>query len=242
MAYNDEKLLPHLLSHYDFADAIHVIIDSATTDRSAEVCKRFPNVDVQYFTFPDGFDDDLKVAKINEVAADCRDWVINVDTDEFAFCPDLSSLRGFLESTDSSLVYVNYWQVYRHRSESNLDLMFRPLLQRRHGDPNQGVCYGFPLFNKPAIVRRILNPVWHPGNHALKINPRGDMKVKYSQINGAHWAMADVDIAIQRRILGQQKRQSQNNLDHDMCVQHWNITEADIRRECEKWLDAPQLF
>jgi len=238
MAYNDEALLPFMLSHYKFADKIHVIIDSATTDRSAEICKKCPNVDVSYFTFPAGFDDELKVAKINEVAKTCQDWIINVDTDEFAFVDLNTPLDQYLKSTDVDIVYVNYWMVYRHRSEKDLDPSLPALPQRRYGDPKQGEGYGFALFNKPAIARRSLNPQWGIGNHWIFT----DAPFKSSIINGAHWAMADAEIAIKRRVRGHQKRQSTNNKAGGLCVQHWTITEEEIRAECVAHLDDARLF
>ncbi len=59
---------------------------------------------------------------------------------------------------------------------------------------------------------------------------------------GAHWKMADPELAIVRRIINGKNRQSQNNLSGGYQVQDHFITEEEIRAECEAHLDDTVLF
>jgi len=206
MWYNEAFLAPFFLSHYHYADKIHLILDADTNDNTREICKRFGNVEIEGFTFPDMMDDLLKIQKINSVvsAQNC-DWVFAVDADEFIFPANNESVAGILSRQKANLLYVQMWQIYRHNTDKDLDSSKPAIFQRRHGDPN--ISRGINrLYNKPIIVKPEIGIKWLPGCHKHERNE--NIIVSRDKFLGAHWAMADVEMAIERRIRGRKERQS----------------------------------
>lgn len=254
MWYNEAFLAPFFLNHYSFANTIHLLYDEDTTDNSLDIISKFKNVKLIPFRFPDMMDDILKIEKINSVyrTLDC-DWVISVDSDEFIFPLPLGrDLREILmRESKYNLYYVQFWQVYRHRNDSDLDPALPAVYQRRHGDPN--ISKGLnSLYIKPIVARPGLNIEWMPGCHKLKkksalariwdVATTKRVSISPQLIFGAHWAMADPGFAIERRINGRMKRQSKRNIQLGLTVQHHNITAEQIQKECERHLDDPLLF
>jgi len=239
MWYNEAFLAPLFLNHYGWVDRVHLLLDTDSSDNTRAVCGQYANVEIEDFTFPDMMNDDLKVRKVNEVVCKMKgDWVFAVDADEFIF-PAKGHAMPVLMREKANLLHAQMWQVYRHETDKDLDSSKPAVLQRRHGDPN--VTAGInKMYTKPIIVRPEVGIEWSPGCHSYKPNER--VVVSAEKFLGAHWAMADVDMAIKRRIKGRRERQSRYNLERKLTVQHHFITEEEIRRECEKHLCDPQLF
>jgi len=232
MFYNEEDFAPFFFKHYSWVDEIFLILDSDTNDRTLEIAKLFSNITLIPFTFPDGMDDILKTAKINEV---CKmidsDWIIVVDSDEFIFNLDSgSNLKRDLSSVDNSVVFAKLWNVYRHKSENDLDINIPIVEQRRYGIPDM-LGQSAP-YRKPSIFRGKMNIELELGNHYLNID--GIRATSNYELQGAHWAMADVEIAVKRRIYGRKLRQSRSNLEKGLTIQHHHVTEEQIRAECEE--------
>lgn len=254
MWYNESFLAHLFLEHYKFADKIHIFYDEDTTDNTLDIISKFTNVNVIPFRFPDKMDDIIKVAKLNKLCLelDC-DWVISVDADEFVFPLPLGlDIREALaQESEYDVLFAQLWQVYRHHSDGDLNQSLPAVQQRRHGDPN--VTEGInAMYVKPIIVRPRAKIQWQPGCHALKkkkglanvwekiagnkptISPR--------LLYGSHWAMADPDFAVDRRIKGRKERQSRVNLEKKLTEHQHHITEEKIRMECRQHLDDPILF
>ena len=185
-------------------------------------------------------DDLLKVQKINSVVfnSDC-DWVFAVDSDEFIFPANNESVHDVLSRQKTNLLYAQMWQVYRHKADVDLDSSKPAVFQRRHGDPNisRGVN---GMYNKPIIVKPEIEIKWLPGCH--KYGENENITISKDKFVGVHWAMADVEMAIERRIKGRKERQSKVNLKKRLTIQHHFITEEAIRKECEEHLSDPLLF
>ena len=62
--YNEQFLLPFYLKHYDFCDKFNIIYDTDSNDKTLEILKSNPKVNILPFTFPDGMDDLLKVSHL----------------------------------------------------------------------------------------------------------------------------------------------------------------------------------
>jgi hypothetical protein len=253
MWYNEEFLAPFFLGHYSFADTIHILLDEETTDNTRELISKFKNVNVIPVRFPDMLDDLLKVEKINGLYRSIRsDWVIVVDSDEFLFSLPLGeTFQDVLgQETTYNLFNAQMWQVYRHRSDADLDPNLPAIYQRRHGDPN--VSSGInATYVKPVIIRSNLDIQWLPGCHELK-GKRLPIRLwdtlmgkriipSPRLINGTHWQMADPDFAVARR-LRRKSHLSKRNRENSMGTQHFYITEQQIREECDRHRDDPLLF
>ena len=240
MWYNEAFLAPFFLSHYGYADEIRIIIDSDTSDDSQQICSKYPNVKTEEFTYPNMYDCRLHVEKVSELAShlDC-DWIIAVDADEFIFPEMLEPVSEFLKRQKGNLVYAKMWQVYRHRTENDLDPTKPAIWQRRHGDPNPNK--GFEkLYNKPIIVKPEAKVIWKLGFHSYHKN--NIVKVADEKFIGTHWKMADIGMAIERRIKDRRERMSRRNLERGWGRQDHQITENKIREECERHLDDSKIF
>lgn len=240
MWYNEAFLAPFFLGNYSYADKIHILLDADTNDNTREICGRYSNVEIENFTFPDMMDDNLKVIKINEVvSAQTADWVFAVDADELIFPANGEDARVVLERQTANLLHAQMWQVYRHVTDSDLDPAQPAIYQRRHGDPSltSGVNR---LYVKPIIVKPEIGIEWTPGCHFYKENKK--IIVSPEKFWGAHWQMADVDMAVDRRIHGRRERQSKVNLAVGYSVLHHHITEKEIRDICTWHLNDPQVF
>jgi hypothetical protein len=51
-------------------------------------------------------------------------------------------------------------------------------------------------------------------------------------LTGAHWAMADPALAIERRIKGRKERMALEQYQHGHSTHNWHVTEADILAQC----------
>jgi hypothetical protein len=238
--YNEEDLAPFFLWHYEWADEVLILLDRATTDASAEIAGMFPQVTIEYCGMPDGLlHDDYLVDLVNKRIRDIKaDWVISVDADEFIFSP-LPDNRKFISRADGNLIYAHFWHVWRHWTDGDLDANHPPLYQRRHGDPNRTIGYNGTYY-KPIIVKPETGIIWEAGQHRFEKNSA--IKISNSYFNGAHWSMADPELAIRRRIAGRRDRFSEINKKNHWGYQWFDITEEKIRAECEKHSRDPRLF
>jgi glycosyltransferase involved in cell wall biosynthesis len=241
--HNEAMLAPFFLSHYAYADKIHIIVGDDTTDNSLEICAKHKNVGIEMYTFPGGLlDDILKAKKMSEAVARQRaDWVYCVDADEFIFPEGGENPREVLGRQTGNVMYAKMWNVYRHRTDSDLDPSLPAVPQRRHGNPSFDTPGAYKTqYIKPIIVRPEYGFDWYPGNHMLRYHPK--MDVCAESFAGAHWQMADERIAVARRIKGMKERLSETNLKYGMGDQSFDLTEEKIHDECERHLDDPILF
>lgn len=240
MWYNEAFLAPFFLSHYSYADEIRIVIDADTNDNSREICLRYPNVKTEEFKYPDMSDWKLHINKMNEIVQelDC-DWIMAADADEFIFPETREHPEEFLKRQKGNLIYARIEQVYRHRTDADLDPTKPAIWQRRHGDLNPPGKIR-QRFNKPLIVKPEANVVWTMGFHGYHEN--NNINICDEKFIGAHWKMADVDMAIKRRIKDRRERQGKRNLKHGWGRRDHHITEEQIKEECERHLDDSILF
>lgn len=238
MWMNEEDLAPFFLKHYSFISKIHVLLDADSNDKTRDICKAASNVEIIDFRFTDMFDADKKRYLVNELFDKIKhdyDWIFAVDCDEFAFVTEFN-----LQSiTNANVIRVCFWQIYRHVSEGDLNINMPIREQRRHGDINLNHNLNY-MYVKPCIVKgNIPNFVWGIGAHNYEINRNA---IDFPHLfQGAHWRMADVNIATKRRLLNKE-RQSKNNIMAGYQKHDHTITEALIIQECKEHENDPQLF
>ena len=255
MWYNETYLAPFFLNHYSWVDTIHILLDADTTDDTEEIARRYPNVQIEHFRFPDMMDDIIKVRKINEKYRTIRDadYVIVVDSDEFIFCNELDApVKEHLRNTSKNVYYATLWQIYQHETDKPLDPGMPVHLQRRHGDPAIASTY-----IKPVIARAGLEIVWGHGNHSIVydgIHMGWETKNTYEMIDrgvtvepcdmlqGAHWKLFDLDETIRRRIANRTKRQSHFNLRSNLTFHHHHTTVQDVVNEYEEHKFCPVVI
>jgi glycosyltransferase involved in cell wall biosynthesis len=102
---NEEKNISGCLKSLDFADEI-VVVDSGSSDRTKEICCRYPNVRFYERTW-EGF------GRQKNIAANLatNDWILNVDADERVTAEMLSAIRSadYLQYTGFRVARKNYF-------------------------------------------------------------------------------------------------------------------------------------
>ena len=238
--YNEEFLASIFLRHYLFADEIIILLDESNSDDTVRLLngykKRFdvPVLTIKILDMPNGMDDRLKQKQINdEYKSIDNGWVIIADADEFIFIP-YGGIHLFLGKVAADVVKVDYFQMYAHESESPLNKDQSVFEQRKYGKRN-----GFERWKKPAVVRAGKNFKWAVGHHEISA---ARYQFHNEMLLGAHWYMADTDLAIKRRILGRKNRMSRKNHEAQLSAHNFNITEDDIINECRENINCPLVF
>jgi glycosyltransferase involved in cell wall biosynthesis len=92
ICWNEEKILPYFLRHYEqFADKI-VVFDNYSDDNSPSIVKNHPKAELRFFDTNGKAREDKEIkVKSNGWKKHKKgaDWVIVVDTDEFLYHPKL---------------------------------------------------------------------------------------------------------------------------------------------------------
>jgi len=251
--WRDEAFFaPFFLNHYSlFADEIIIKLDNHTTDNTLSVLKNYPKVRYEFFESWGRIDNNLYANMMSQLAWYLdSDWVFYVDADELIFPFDsiwlnYDSVRFTLSHVkpEENIIIANLNWVYKHNSEHPLNPNNLPLPQRRHGASyklakgyyeNQAI-----VMRKPSIVRPSAKVQWMAGQHDYVKAPH--LVESSIEFNGAHWQMADVENAIHRTI----PRSQECNRSETDKINGWgqrNLTEEDIRKECESHLNDPQII
>lgn len=246
MWYNEEDLAPFFLKHYNYVDTIFLTLDTDTNDNTRKICEGYPNVKLDSFSFPDGFDSIKKVAKVNQVVRELKgqfDWVYSVDSDEFIFPPKkYKDAREFLakqEAEQFNIVRAKMWQVFPHCTDSDLDPTKPVIRQRQHGDPDLKSQFNLHYANKPVVAKPETSIAWHPGCHGFNCSKPNEAEETFY---GAHWKMASEKIAIKRRIEGRRLRFSKSHIAMNMGWQDWHVTKESILEDLEKHKNDPNVL
>jgi hypothetical protein len=247
--FNEEKLAPFFLEHYRFADQIHVVVDSDTSDKTYDILNGYENVVLHAISFPDKFDDVIKIEKVNELYSSIQEgWVIAVDSDELVFSlPFEVDIKDILaREKRADVIYAQMWDVYRHRTDHDLDVFSTPVvLQRRHG--SQIVD---PLYTKPCVVRAGLDFRWECGCHKFA-RPKNKIKrflskvfnkprISPTKLFGAHWRFAD-PLLVQYRVSNRKNRLSARQRGWGICL-HFDDELNKLLSHCALHLDDLELF
>jgi hypothetical protein len=251
--FNEELIAPFFLGHYSFADKIHIIIDADTTDDTVKIAAGYTNVVIHYLKFPDKFDDDIKISKIHEVYSTVKSgWVIAVDSDELVFpLPLGTDIKSVLSGENRyDVLYAQMWDVYRNKTDLDLDVTQPTASQRRHGNPVLDV-----LYTKPCVVKAGLNYEWEYGCHKFgqpkSARPKNKVlgfiskvinrpRVSPTKLYGAHWRYAD-PMLVKYRVNNRKNRLSTKQLTSGM-GSHFNKDLTDLITICEEHLGDPLLF
>ena len=237
MWYNEAFLAPFFLNHYSFADRIRVIYDMDTTDGTEDIVTQYQNAVLEKFKFPDAFDNDIAVDKLNQCYRESKaDWVIAVDADEFVLTPNL---HEFLQDRTEDVFLVRLYEVYRNVSDVDLDPSLPIANQRRHGDPN-AVGGSNKSGAKPIVVHTGRKIKWMPGQH--RIWNRHRLITGEEVLLGAHWLFADNSRPFIERRLKRRLRQSKNNILRGHSCHYNEITENAVIRQLEQHMNDQRVF
>ena len=234
--YNDEFLAPFFMRHYSFADKIRCIIDLDTTDHTENIVSQYSNATLEYFKFPNLYEDELLTGNLNKAYAESEaDWVIVVSPDEFVFIGDANH---YFANQECDVIPVRFFQVYRNIDDDDLDPIVPVQLLRRYGDPD--VVKGQNKHGtKPIVAKTGKKIKWMPGGHGVW-NPHR-FTFSPNKLIGAHWHMADPCFCIHRR-LERQVRMSSSDIAKGHGSHNVGNTEQSLLDECNEHLYDKQVF
>ncbi len=225
--YNDALLAPLFFRHYGYADEIRILLETDTNDNTRDICLRYPNVIVEDVHCPGGHDDRCKTDNVNRTVAKIKEgWITPVDSDEFIFPEGKEDVRKFLERQTADVLVGTYWYVYRHRNDTDIDFNRDIIPQRTHGS------WSFTkigAFRTSAGIELTIGSHWFVGEHSCS-------KDRYV---GAHWNMADKEIAHRRLV--SRDRMSPNNRKRGYGRHNFYITEDGLIQILQNHLDDPEI-
>jgi len=102
--YNDEAFLPQFLDYYSAQVDTIFAIDNESDDRSIEILKRYPKVELSVYQTGGRFNHERKNEVLNEKAKSCVgsfDYTLVLDVDEFIVPKKLGPIRTALEANPS---------------------------------------------------------------------------------------------------------------------------------------------
>jgi hypothetical protein len=251
MMYNEAFLAPLFVRHYaPWVDKITVFYSKSSDDTLGELMTaaaqcRVKNLDIVPFEFPKGFDDILKIERLNRaVRESSADFAVCVDADEFVhpWPFETTNPRDELARETGEVVYCAMFESYRHVTDKDIDRTQPPLFQRRHGTFNavgevdEGKALAKDRYTKPCIVRPDSGAQFEMGCHHLSTPKKGS-----SIWRGVHWGKADV-FCTWRYVRDRRDRLSERNLRLQLGVQHFDKTGEKLLAELKANENHPRLF
>jgi len=104
---NEEKYLEQCLSSVkDIADEM-VIVDTGSTDKTKEICKKFQsksNNVLKFFDF--NWVDDFSAARNESIKHATKDWILVMDADEIIEEGDLDKIRNVIRNPDENVGFA----------------------------------------------------------------------------------------------------------------------------------------
>lgn len=233
--YNEELLAPLFLRHYRDVDEIHILLETDTNDNTRELLSRQPNVIVKDVHSSGGNDAREMLNHYNAEISTVKDgWVYLVDADEFIFPEYFEDAQTFLERQTADVVMTYLPFVYRHISDSDIDYNKEVIPQRVHGV--NGGKENLDWIIKPCVFRATCGYVLAIGNHTYV----GEHSQSAERYVGAHWKLADPEIAIRRR-LSNKARMSIANRKRGYCNHEYYITQERIEKTLNRRLNFPVI-
>ncbi|HXC36942.1 MAG TPA: glycosyltransferase family 2 protein [Candidatus Acidoferrales bacterium] len=242
MMYNEAVFAPLFVRHYaPWIDKLTVFYSESSDgtrdelERAAKECglKSLAIIPVE---FPDGFDDTLKIANINQaVRNSSAKFVVCVDADEFVhpWPFETTDPRAELQKETANVIRCRMFQVYRHVTDTDIDPARPPLFQRRHGASDEFQKF----YDKPCIVRPDSGVQFMIGCHIVT-TPYPESRTQWG---GAHWGKAD-DFCLGRYLRDRRDRLSKTNRERDYGTHLATETEERLRAELKAHENDPQLF
>jgi hypothetical protein len=145
--WNDEILMYYRAKHFEWAEK-HIVYDNESVDKTVEVAKKFPNVEVRSYNTGGKCNDTSMIKLMNQVWREAKgkgiDWVIIGWLDEVLYHPDLpKKLQELTEQSYTAIRGVNYWMV-----SENVPTGDRPIIEQI----NTGIKQSTMGFDKAIAI------------------------------------------------------------------------------------------
>ena len=201
VAHNEAIMLPFFARHYAWAEKI-VVFDDESTDGTREALCGFPNVEIRYVNGGGVLDNGFLLRVKNNCWKECRgkelDWVIVVDSDEFAWSTNIGETLRAASGEGATVLRPahGFSMVGEFVPDGSASL---PETIRR------GVCS--PGYAKPCIFMpdKIEEINFSPGCHEAA--PTGEVQVKVDDtLTMLHYVYLSADFHVERgRIRGERR-------------------------------------
>jgi hypothetical protein len=145
--WNDEILMYYRAKHFEWAEK-HIVYDNESTDKTVEVAKKFPNVEVRSYNTSGKCNDTSMIKIVNRVWREAKgkgvDWVIIGYLDEILYHPNLpQKLQELKEQNYTAIRGVNHWMV-----SENMPSGDRPITEQI----NTGIKQSTDGFDKAIAI------------------------------------------------------------------------------------------
>jgi glycosyltransferase involved in cell wall biosynthesis len=215
ICYNEEALLPYFLRHYSsFADRI-VVYDNYSTDRSVEICRANPLVEVIKYGSGDRIRDDIYLQiKNNCWKGSPADWVIICDIDELVYHPNI---RELLAGCDATLVEPDLFNMFTESFPTTDGQIYDEVVMGIAGGGKKN------LFKPRDIVEINYDPGCHVAYPAGRVFFSGSLGIKT-----LHMKFLGLDYSLARKRLSE-SRLSELNKTMGWGV-HYRVTDDEMIR------------
>lgn len=134
--WNDEFMLPYFFRHYDSLVERYVIFDDGSTDRSLDILKEHPKVELRRFARSDPHSFELSTQALsNQCWKESRgeaDWVIVTDMDEHLYHPAMHEYLRSCAIAGATLIPALGFQMVSENVPSDTQPLWKTCL---HGAP-----------------------------------------------------------------------------------------------------------
>jgi hypothetical protein len=215
ICYNEEALLPYFLRHYSsFADKI-VIYDNYSTDRSVEICRENPIVEVIKYGSGDKIRDDIYLQiKNNCWKGSSAKWVIICDIDELVYHPNI---REVLEKCEHSIIEPELYNMYSDKFPTTRGQIYQEVVMGIQGGGKKN------LFQ----VKKVYEINYDPGCHVANPDFVGTFGGSCG-IKTLHMKHMGLDYTLTRKALAE-SRLSELNKSMGWGV-HYRVTDIELER------------
>ncbi len=203
IAYNEEKMIRHTLSHYAFICEKVFLYDNHSTDRTVEIAREHPFVEVRQFDSGNKIDE----RAYQEVKNNCwkgskADYVIVCDMDELLWSPKLAMDLSYLSERNVtipkvkgySMVSDSFPEDYNHHIIKHVKMGVRD-----------------PAFDKQIIFdpKRIREINYRPGAHSCF--PEGNLlTADHPRLYLLHYKYLGLDYVTERHQMYAQRLSNHN--------------------------------
>lgn len=228
ICWNEEKIIPYFLRHYEqFCDKI-VIWDNHSTDKSIELLSQSSRVEIRYFDTNETSDEDVEIYVKSTgwgISAGVADWVIIGDMDEFVYHPNIFDKLAHLDSQNISAVQMTAYQMVSLNWPSTFGQIYEEV--------NRGAR--LPLYDKTQLlnINKLRRLEYAPGCHEAYVDTAGYIQ-KSSDIKLLHFKLMGARATHERYKL-LDKRRCQNDV-----IQKYGIQYEKSLQEIEK--DITELW
>jgi len=226
LCWNDVRMLPFFLRHYEAFVERFVIFDDGSTDGSLELLRAHPRVEVRQFVWqhPGSFilSELVHYDKCWKESRGIADWVIVTDIDEHIFHPDLG---GFLARCLAQGVTIVPTLGYEMISEQFPEPDEQLCKTRIWGVPSAEMCK-MSVFSPNAIRETNYSPGGHlaaPVGHVIA-PPRDETLLLHYKLLGQEYAT----IRHQELLARMGETDHDNNWAH-----HWKLEAGELTKVFE---------